>query len=194
MTYEIGQSVPFEKPRGIVAGPDMSPVWFALQVPSQKQRATTEHLRAHGVYAFYPSEQITRRVKGKKITRERAIVSGQVYAQFRQAPQWDVLIERQRLITGVFCRNGWPVEIPRDVIRHLQGLTVEAEALKAARAELLRVREGDRAKIVSGPLEGFQVDVEGVRDGMVWFSFITGGRGRANLKDLERNVDVRVKE
>lgn len=188
MTYQIGQIVPLDYPRGIVSGPQTEPTWHVLIVAPGKERAVREYLRARDVYAFYPSEAKIRHVRGLKIETERPIVARQVYAQFRQAPQWDVMQRQRRLITGVFCINGWPVTIPADIIRHLQGLTVEAERLRAARAELLRVRPGDIAVIQDGPMKGFRVEVFDVKGGEAWFAFLSGGKGRASLHILERDV------
>lgn len=184
----IGDTLPpAPRPRGIVSGPEFPrPIWFALRVGIQKERATREYLRARDIFAFYPSHDAKRVIRGKASTVERPEIPGIVYAQFRQQPQWDILKLRDRLITGVFCRDGLPVEIHTDVIRHLQGLTVEAERLRQARAEMLRVRPGDRATITAGPLAGFAVDVTEVKGGIAWFQFITGRRGAADLASLER--------
>lgn len=187
--YFIGQTLPpAEQRRGITWGPEIPPTWYALIVPPQKELATRKFLRAHDIYAFFPSQTVTRHVAGKRYDREKPIVTQHVYAQFRQAPQWDVMKERRRLITGVFAIGGRPIEIPRDIIRHLQGLTVEAEKLREARAEMMRVRAGDQATITDGPLAGFIVNVEDVKGGEAWFSFLTGGRGRASIATLERRV------
>lgn len=189
--YHIGQTLPPAEPRrGIVWGPEIAPIWHALIVPPQKEMAVREYLRARDIYAFFPSQTITRHQNGRKIERECPIVTQHVYAQFRQAPQWDVMKRTHRLITNVYGINGKPMEIHRDIIRHLQGLTVEAERLREARAEMLRVRAGDKATITEGPLSGFIVNVEDVKDGEVWFSFITGGKGRASVKTLERTLPM----
>ncbi len=190
-TYHIGQQLPpAPVRRGIVSGPDMPPIWHALVVPPQKEIAVREYLRARGIYAFFPSETYTRHHAGKRIERERPIVTQHVYAQFRQQPQWDVMQRTHRLITGVYSIAGQPVAIHRDIIRHLQGLTVEAERLREARAEMLRIRKGDKATFTEGPFKGFFVEIEDVRGGEAWFHFITGGRGSTSVTALERRLDI----
>ena len=188
MHYEIGQVFPAITRRGIVSGQEISPVWHVLIVPPQKERAVREYLRKRDIYAFYPSEATTRTIKGRKIENERPIVSQHVYAQFKQAPQWDVMKAVHRLITGVMCHAGQPIKVHPDVIRHLQGLTVEAQRLKEARAEMLRVRPGDKATIIAGPLAGFAVDVLDVKNGEAIISLIMGGRVKASIASLERNT------
>lgn len=188
MAFRIGEVVPVERGRGIVAGPLMQPVWYALLVPPGRERAVRAYFRANDIFAFYPSEPSIRHNRGRRIEVERPIVARYVYAQFRQAPQWDILQRHRRLITGVICIGGVPVAIPPGIIRHLQGLTVEAQRLAEARAELLRLRPGDRATITAGPLKGFAVEIADIKGGEAWFRFLTGGKGRADIATLERIV------
>lgn len=188
MHYEIGQTFPAVIQRGIVSGPELPPVWHVLIVPPQKERAVREYLRARDIYAFYPSEKSVRVHRGKKIETERPVVSQHVYAQFRQQPQWDVMKRVHRLISGVMCQGGTPIKVHSDIIRHLQGLTVEAQRLREARAEMLQVRPGDKAKIVSGPLAGFMVDVLEVKQGEAIISLMMGGRVKAAIASLERDT------
>lgn len=188
MHYEIGQTFPAVTRRGIVSGPEMQPVWNVLIVPPQKERAVREYLRARDIYAFYPSETSTRVLRGKKIETERPVVSQHVYAQFRQQPQWDVMKRVHRLISGVMCQGGTPIKVHPDIIRHLQGLTVEAQRINEARAEMLRVRPGDKATIISGPLAGFMVDVVDIKQGEAIISLMMGGRVKAATASLERRL------
>lgn len=188
MTYHIGQIYPPATTRRIVTGPETAPVWYCLKVPPMKERAAREFLRIRDIYAFYPSEEKHRIVAGRKRTYEHPIITGHVYAQFRQQPQWDVLKRVYRLITGVYSNGEKPIAIPRDVIHHLQGLPTDAELLKAAQEELLRIRAGDVAEIVEGPLAGFCVNVVGTAEGEAFFEFVTGGKGRASLASLRRRV------
>jgi transcription antitermination factor NusG len=166
-----------------------------LTVAPQKERATRDHLRRHDIVAFYPSVERKTVQFGKERVTERPIVGGYVYAMFRQQPQWDVLKRRERLITGVFCVNGKPVEIARDVIQHLRGLTVDAERLRMAREEMARqIREakrpkpGDKARITEGPFSGFMVEVESVKGGAAWITGLLGGRIAIELENLERDT------
>lgn len=70
MTYHIGQIVPYIAPRRIVSGPDIPPVWHCLIVPPQKERAAREFLRKRDIFAFFPSEEITRTISGRQRTRD----------------------------------------------------------------------------------------------------------------------------
>jgi transcription antitermination factor NusG len=170
----------------ITALPEIAPVWHCLLVAPQKELATREHLRANGVYAFYPSREKRYTRQGKTIRIERPEVTGYVFAQFRQRPMWHVMKEKRRLITGVLGVNGVPVEINRDVIRHLQGLTLEAAKLEEARKEMFRVRPGDKATFAEGPLKGFVVEVTDVLGDIAKFAGVFGIRSKADLSSLVR--------
>jgi hypothetical protein len=187
MTYQIGQCVPLDYARTIT-GTACDPVWHCLVIRSGTERSSRERFRALGVHSFYPSQGIVRHLRGRKIETERPIVTGQLYAKFRAAPQWDVMKEQRRMILGVYAIQGRPIIIPPDIIRHLQGLTVEAERLAEARADMLRVRAGDRATINAGPLKGFMVEVDSITGGDAWFRFLTGGKGNAALQNLDRDT------
>ncbi len=187
MTYHIGQVHAPAVARQIVTGPEMPPVWHCLKVRGGTEQRTRDFLKARDIFAFFPSYTRTFHRHGKTFERERAHIPGQVYAQFRQQVQWDV-IKARGIASGVYCIGNRPVAIPRDVIRHLQGLTVDAERLRAAQEELLRIRQGDTAEIVEGPLAGFAVSVVGIADGEALFEFLTGGRGRASLASLRRKI------
>ncbi len=190
MTYERGQTYPIGYRRDIVNGSAIAPVWHALIVAPQRERKVREYLRARDVYAFFPSENIQRTIAGKRRDIERPIVTRIVFAQFRQAPQWDVMKDRD-VIQGVYCVGNVPIEIGATIIKRLQGLTVEAERLREEQAELLRVRPGDRARITSGPLNGFMVNVDALAGGEALISFMAGGsalKARAALETLEREI------
>ena len=186
--YRIGDTLPAASVRDIVTDRPTAPTWHCLIVRPQAESKTRAYFDAKGMASFYPSQNYTRHMRGKKIQLERPIITQHVYVQFRNWVNWDVLKAR-RLITGVYCRGNIPVAIPADVIKHLQGLTVEAERLKAARAEMLRVRPGDQARIISGPLAGIIVDVGEITGKEAWLTSF-GGRVKADINSLERIQDV----
>lgn len=185
----VGDTLPPAIVRGITSGPDLpAPIWHCLTVKSQGERACREFLRKRDIFAFYPSERHIRHQRGKRIETERPIVTGHVYAQFRAQPQWDVLKRVHRIITGVYCIGGLPVPIHRDVIRHLQGLTVEAERLREAMAEMRRIKPGDHVRIAAGPLAGFAVDVREVFGQEAWVEGLAFGKVRVSLTTLEKDA------
>jgi transcriptional antiterminator NusG len=184
-----GKVYTFSAPAEIEIGREGPPTWHCVIVPPQGEAKARAYLMAKGLYAFFPSELRARTIRGRKVEFERPYIPGHLYVQFRKRPQWHVLKAR-RLITGVFCTGNVPITIHRDVIRHLQGLTVEAQRLAEARAEMLRVREGDKATIISGALAGLVVDVGPITGDEAWLSLHFGGRIKASIKSLEKRNDV----
>jgi transcriptional antiterminator NusG len=187
--YEIGKTYPAVNVRDIVTDRPTPPSWHCLIVAPQKENATREYFKARGMFAFYPSEHVRRTVRGKVIERERPMITQHVYVQFRNGVNWDVLKAR-RLIMGVYCNNGAPVVIHREVIRQLQGLPTEAELLRQAREEMMRVREGDSARILQGPLKGLIVEVGQITGQEAWLNLEAMGRIKASVSSLERITDL----
>lgn len=187
MTYQIGQIVPHAKPRGLTGAELSSCVWHAITVPGGKERAASEMLKSNGVHAQYPTRDVTYRQRGRKIVRKLPIITRVIYARFCHAPQWDVMKDR-RLITGVYSRDGWPIEIPYDVVRAVMGLPTVAEELEQARREMLQPKAGHKARVLDGPMAGFLVDVRKVRHGRVWFETVTGIKGETDISKLVRDT------
>jgi transcription antitermination factor NusG len=169
----------------LTTGRTIPVTWYCLLVPPQKERATREHLRAAGIFAFYPSREKRWTVSGKTFRRELPEITRYVFAQFRHEPAWHILKERRRLITGVMG-GSHPYPIPTDIIKHLQGLTVEAQKLEAAKKELMRLREGDKAKVIDGPFKGFVVDIRGIHGDEAEVDLPLTGKVKASLSVLEK--------
>lgn len=184
MTYQIGQTVRFDYGRGLT-GREIEPTWFALTVRSGRERVAHDALRARNIHSCYPSEERSWRVQGKIHRRTYPVIAGVVYAKFTAEPNWDVLRYR-RIITGVYGRDGCPIAIPGDVIRAVMGLPTVAEELEAAQREMMRIRDGDRARFVTGPLSGMVVDVDRVQAGRVWFQTLAGHPVEARAEDMVR--------
>jgi len=178
--------VPHTPPRGFTGAPLPAPVWHALLVAPCREATARDMLALHGIHAEFPTHEVSHVRHGKRITRNLPIVTRVVYARFEAAPQWDIMRWR-RAITGVYCRGETPIDIPYPVIRAVMGLPTIADELTAARAEMLRVRAGDRAVLSGGSMHGFAVDVTAVSEGRVWFTTLTGMRGTVGAEGVLRS-------
>lgn len=168
------------------------PVWYALKTPPQKEKAGREYLRANGIHAFYPDEVRQQRRQGKVFHVKRPMVSGFVFARFTGVPNWDVIRSRP-FFSGVISYNGTPFPIQRADVLAMMGLRVTAkERQKALRARQAAIQaalapvEGERAKIMEGPLSGFLVDVTEISGSVVRFVLPGGTKGSAGQGSLER--------
>lgn len=189
MSYYKGQILPLDRARGITHGPEIMPVWHALIVPPQKEKAAKEMLKKRGVFAFYPTREKVHFRNGKKITNVLPSISQVVYARFSQAPQWDVMKAR-RLITGMYAINGSPIVIPPAIIRQVQGLQAAEEELEAAKMELARIKEGDKIRIGVGPFENFCVEVDSTAQGRLWWNLIIGGKRVSGSSSVDQVVKI----
>jgi transcription antitermination factor NusG len=193
VVYQIGETYPLDGRRGIIGAKLEEPVWHALVVLPMRERAATEMLKQKGVHAFFPQREKRYHQRGRTFTRKLPIVTQIVYAKFWHQPNWDVM-QRQKLITGVFSRNGRPIRIPSDIIRQVRGMQVEEEKLEEARHRLFEFHPGDRAEITAGPLSGFLVDVTRVAQGRVWFESMSGVKGETSAENLEPSQRDETKE
>ena len=178
MTYVIGQIIPPSDRR--VAdpfGPHCTPAWYCiLPKPTTKQHVEgRQFFRSHNMHSFFPSEEQQRGKPKDRRAVEVAIMPGYLFTQILRWPNWDV-IRREDWCSGVFKIGETPVVFPYPIIRHLQGMTVEAEKLRRAQDELslqmieaARPQAGKPARFMSGPLQGVVVDVESVRETVAYF-------------------------
>ena len=191
MSYTIGQIITATQPQPAF-GADCKPVWHCI-IPKPTPKAHEEgraFFRAANMHAFYPSQERLTRAK-KPMPREVPLLPGYLFAQCLRAPLWHV-IKSERWCRDVFKVGDAPVAFPYQLIRHLQGMTVEAEKLERAKRQMaddmrsaMRPIEGQAARFVSGPFAGHVVTVESI-DGAVAMFDLMGKRVAADLRGMER--------
>ena len=177
---KIGDPWPVEwkSSRGLTGRPISPPQWYALITEPMKEKAVADRLRNSGVIVRYPTQTKTRVQFGKKRHIVSPLIPRIIYAQFRYAPQWDVMKARY-VIQGVFSRGNIPVELSQDDINRVMGLPTEAERIEEERRDAVRPKPGHKALIISGPLNGFYVDVTRTEAGRVWYEMASGLKGEA---------------
>jgi transcription antitermination factor NusG len=163
------------------------PTWLMLKVRSNCEKMTREALKEWGVKSFFPGRLVKRHRFGRTWTVERAEVTGYVFAKFDCVPLADNMRERLKGFYGFVTCNGVIVTVPRQIIQRLNGLSVEAQELEAARLEMLKVKEGDTARFLKGALAGHTVEVRSI-DNVV--TVLLNGRAiKTDLASLERVDD-----
>lgn len=171
-----------------IDGDYIAPTWFALITKPQKEAKVRSFFGQRGLPAFFPSEWREVGPQSRRRKYEAPLVTRYVFVMFRKEPHWHKIAALSHLFSGVVSDGVWPKPIPVPVIEHLQGMTVEAERLREARRELLRVREGDKAIIRGGPLGGFLCGVSEVVGQIAELDLPFGARVKADLADLERVI------
>ena len=192
MSYTIGQIISTPPSRLDPFGAACKPVWHCI-IPKPTPKAHEEgraFFRAANMHAFYPSQERLTRAK-KPLPREVPLLPGYLFAQCLRAPLWHV-IKSERWCRDVFKVGDAPVAFPYAMIRHLQGMTVEAEKLERAKCQMaddmrsaMRPIEGQAARFVSGPFEGHVVTVESIAGTVAQFDLL-GKRVAADLRGMER--------
>ena len=173
--------------RSITLDVSIPPTWLMLNVRSNCEVMTREALKEWNVESFFPGRLVQRHRFGKTWTVERAEVTGYVFAKFNRVPLADNMRERLKGFYGFVTTGGVIVTVPRQIIQRLHGLSVEAQELEAARQEMLKVREGDTARFLTGALAGHTVEVQSI--GNVVTVLLNGRAIKTDLSSLER-VDV----
>lgn len=190
MTYQIGQIIPArEFALSLTGAPLARSVWHIIRVPSGRERWAQGKLTNEGQHSCYPTEERSRRQGGKRITYRAAACPGYLMVKFDRRPRWHAMRDRG-VILGMVCRETpWgpvPYAATEDDVRVFMGLPTTAEEIEAARREALRVREGDRARVVTCGLEMI-VMVKHVTHGRVFWESGTI-HGSAEEASCERIV------
>jgi len=195
MTYHIGQILDPSPRQAEPFGAEMRMAWVCVHPkPSPKaHQLGRAFFREANFSVFYPSKE--RAVKGKGDRKRDAvevpILPGYLFVQMQREPHWHV-IKREKWFAGVFKIGETVIEFPYVVIRHLQGMTVDAERLARANAELQRQMieaampvAGQQACFVAGPFAGQVVTVESVTGQLAHFEMM-GKRIAADAISLRR--------
>ena len=170
--------------RSITLDDEIPPTWLMLKVRSNCEVMTREALKEWGVESFFPGRRVQRHRFGRTWTVERAEVPGYVFAKFTRVPLADNMRKLLKGFYGFVTCNETIVTVPRKIIQRLHGLSVEAQELEAARREMLRVREGDTARFLTGALAGHTVEVQSI--GNLVTVLLNGREIKTDLASLER--------
>ena len=148
------------------------PTWYILQCKGGREKKLAQSMRDANLHACYPIRETFTKRNCKRTIVKRAQVPGYVFVRFDRLPHWHILKARQ-LITGVVCRDTQygpvPYEATTDDVRAFMGLETEAEKLAAARAEAMRVKPGDVARVLLPNEMELAVTVKAVSNGRVFW-------------------------
>lgn len=174
MHYRIGQTIPLDGHGKIIGQPLERPEWYIFTTAPQMELPSIAWLCRNGVEdAWCPTETRFRKVprgRRKKVPYEAPVAPGYLFARFEHRPVWHVLRERSKgKITGVVSRDGIPLEIAEDAISQMKHVPARIAAIKAREQERRRLKPGDEADIVAGPLEGWTVEVIRIHAGIAYF-------------------------
>lgn len=130
--------------------------------------------------------------RGKnQFIRHRLIVSGYLFALMEREPAWDLLIERapRHRLRGVVSVGGVPYEVPLRVLSQMAQMPDRLRELKAEEDAALAARlpkPGQQARLTTGPLAGYMVDIKSIDRGIARFLTLHGVKGEASITTMER--------
>lgn len=164
------------------------PRWYGLRVAPQKERRAADFLAEHGVEAFYPITYVHRRYMGKRYKQERKYLPGYVFACFPGEPRWFTLFALPLFSDVIRGSSGMPGEIAPEGLQRLYDMRATDEAQEAASRARRTLRRGDRARVLSGPLSGSEVEMVEIRGsrGVFYLPLLGGATAEARLDDLEK--------
>ena len=149
----------------------------------RKEAAGCEFLERQGVEAWFPVETVWRRKPGRRrerITVEKLLAPGYVFAHFPAQPRWDLLFwadPGRSFFRGRVSVSGEPARLCEEVIAQMALVPQrlrdeqtrqerERKARGAAEAEARRVWPGVTAEVMAGTFAGQLVDAEDVDAGL----------------------------
>lgn len=188
--YFIGQEIPLEQGKPIQTG-NTSPSWFVFQTPPQREVSAKAWLERRGVEAWYPSETRWRRIprgKRQKAPYEARLVPRYIFARFTGYPAWDV-VQSCRWLSRVVGVNGEPMPVTDDVMAQMEQVPERLEVIRQREIDKRTLRPGDKAKVASGPFEGWVVEVQQIHAGIASFIVpLFGGEtvGKADEKIMRK--------
>lgn len=195
--YQTGQFYPLERSVGVFEkdAPDLGG-WFALRSRPNQMGSAVAFLLKNGVEAWFPTKRIYQRHRfrtGQRIIRDVPLAPGYVFAKFPGMPFWDRLFDAypgKLYLGGVVGLDGVPKVIHEREMAEMAQLPTRLEEARTAQADARRVRQGDRATVVSGPFAGWVVDVADVTGGMadLVIPLLGARRVAASVESLERVV------
>lgn len=175
MTYRIGQIVPRTEPRisALTGAVLFEPRWHILRVISGREAEIADRLTTAGVHVCYPKREVSwRDAQGRRQTRQVPEVAGYLFAKFRAEPLWRAMWDRS-LIIGIVCRETpWgpvPYSATENDVRSFMDLPTVEDEIEAKRREALRVKPGDKARVLVGPMAEMVVMVTAVAGGRVFW-------------------------
>lgn len=161
----------------------MSSSWYAIRTAPQREFSVEQILRIRGVTTFVPTETKWRR-NGRK---RRAPVQRPMlprYVLMRFPDPWAVVHAMQdRGVCGLVCFAGVPAKIPEQAVAWLaqrSGAAVPTRNVSVHRA----FTPGDRVEIVSGPFQGWCVELTEIKGEV--------GKVLLTMFGTERCVPVRL--
>jgi hypothetical protein len=160
--------------RPTIWGADCEPSWIIAFVPSVKLLQATAWLARHGVESWFPTETVyvhDRRPPHKLVPKIKALIPGYMFAKVTRLPIRDFWISQSSgKISDIFHCGERLVVMRDEDLMQMRQVPDRLRDMREAAREAARIRPGDKVTITTGRMEGWEITVDSVADGVIRFT------------------------
>lgn len=153
--------------------------WFLAQLKPNSAQIAETNLKRQGFRTFLPTEEGTRKARGKFVTVKRPVFPGYIFVAFDVASGGWRAINATSGVTRLVRFGTDPVPVPLDLVSQLLLRCDQSGKLLPPRL----LQPGDRVRVTNGPFAEFVAEIESLApDRRVWVLLdIMGGQVRVEL-------------
>ncbi len=142
-----------------VAGPEAIHPWYAVRVRSNFERTASNSLRQKGYSEFTPFYRVRRRWSDRTKTLELPLFRGYVFCRFDINKRLPIL--QTPGVVSIVCFGKQFIPVSEEEMAAIQAVVKSGREVQP----WPYLREGQRVRIVSGPLRGVEGIVLDLKDG-----------------------------
>lgn len=152
-TDKVAPFVPMSFPLG--------KAWYVLSVFSRSEFDVEREVRSSGIASYCPRERHRRVIRGRKVSAERALFTGYLFAQFDiERDGWGALLGIDGVI-DILRNNNIPIQVNAMLIDRLQ--RAEAGGAFDYTKPGAGFVEGESVEIMEGPMAGIIATIKSAR-------------------------------
>ncbi len=125
--------------------------WYLIQCKPNKNKLAINNLNRQGFETFYPTFEITRRIKSKFINKVIPLFPGYIFVLFNVNDSKWLKIKSTFGVTRIVSFGSLPMKVPSNLIFDLKQRSNNLEIIELNK----KIKEGDEVKIIKGPFSGF---------------------------------------
>ena len=130
----------------------MASLWYALRIKPHKERFVYDQLQEREVEVFYPSIHV--KPKNPRSRKERPYFPGYMFIKADLEQEGYNAYSWLPGVHGLVSFGGTPAVVPETLLKELKTKLADIHSEEALM--LNRLKKGDRIRIVSGPMAGYE--------------------------------------
>ena len=139
----------------------MGMYWYALHVKAHKERTVHKHLRTLNIETFFPKLDV--KPKNPRAGRQRPFFPGYLFVRVDLGEMGRNALRWTPGVYGLVTFGGEPAVVPERLVRELRLRLGRIQAAGELPGETFR--QGDRVRVIRGPLEGYEAIFDLCLDG-----------------------------